>query len=71
MKKVRTLLFLSLLVLNSGLIVSCSGDTKTHQLNSGECEAKRCKGKTQEDKRCKNETKNCNHYCHLHQEQAN
>jgi hypothetical protein len=50
---------------------SCGSDkTKTKYINgSTECEAERCKGTTVEGKRCKNETKNCNRYCHVHQDQ--
>ncbi len=69
MKKLKFLTFSLLLTINFGLLLSsCAGDSK-YQLNSGVCEAKRCKGKTQENKRCKNETKNCNQFCHLHQGQ--
>ena len=47
-----------------------SDKTKTKYINgSTECEAERCKGTTVEGKRCKNETKNCNRYCHVHQDQ--
>jgi hypothetical protein len=58
-------LFLFCLSLNS-----CSSD-KTKKLQSGDehCEAKQCRGKTEEGKRCKNDTKHCNGYCHLHQDQ--
>jgi hypothetical protein len=53
------------------LSASCGSDktTKHNQLNVGDCEAERCKGKTEEGKRCKNDTKNCNRYCHIHQDQ--
>jgi len=52
------------------LSASCGSDkTKHNKLNVGDCEAERCKGKTEEGKRCKNDTKNCNRYCHIHQDQ--